>query len=117
LNSYRFITHSASSDGSFYFNPRRDVVCLSFDFTNEDHYIRDINHCYGEQLTAVEIFIVEEWIWDMWKPAGFTSKFLVPFGALKTILHLLDDGEENNRLTFDSPKRCKRSSKYRVLVY
>jgi hypothetical protein len=73
--------------GSFYFNPRRDMVWFSSDVTDEPQYIRDIKHCYGQQPDSVEAALVQEWHWEVWKPTRFSAKFLRPFVGRKTILH------------------------------
>jgi hypothetical protein len=58
---------------------------------DEPQYIRDIKHCYGQQLDSVEAELVQEWHWEEWKPTRFSAKFLRPFVGLKTILHLIED--------------------------
>jgi 2EXR family len=39
LIQYRIMEHTRSRQGSFYFNPRRDMLWLSFDFTDEPEYL------------------------------------------------------------------------------
>ena len=95
LSQYRIIEHKRSRQGSFYFNPYRDVLWLSFDFTDEPEYLRDLQHCYGEQLNAIETLLVEEIEWNNSTPAGYTFNYLVPFTGLKFILVLFSDNDED----------------------
>jgi hypothetical protein len=88
LTPYRRMEHTAAKQGSFYFNPCRDVLWLSGDFTDEPDYLEHLTRCYGEQLNGFETLLVEESAWLESTPAGFTS-LLEPFGGLKAILLLL----------------------------
>lgn len=47
LSQYQRIEHTAAKQGSFYFNPYRDVMWLSIDFTDEPNYLHDLKRCYG----------------------------------------------------------------------
>jgi hypothetical protein len=91
LSQYRRIEHTAAKQGSFYFNPYRDVMWLSIDFTDEPNYLRDLKRCYGTQLNAIGNLLVEESDWTECTPAGYYSWYLEPFGGLKSILLLSRD--------------------------
>jgi|SRR6266487_2589117 len=63
LIQYRIIEHARSRQGSFYFNPRRDMLWLSFDFTDEPEHLRDLQRSYSEQLNTIETLLAEEIEW------------------------------------------------------
>jgi hypothetical protein len=42
LSQYRRMEHAAAKQGCFYFNPCRDVLWLSADFTDEPHYLEHL---------------------------------------------------------------------------
>jgi hypothetical protein len=81
--------HTAAKEGSFYFNPSRDVLWLSTDFTDVPEYLEQLTRHYGDQLNGIEALLVGESQWAETSPAEFTSMYLEPFGGLKAILHLL----------------------------
>jgi hypothetical protein len=89
LSQYRRMEHTAAKEGSFYFNPSRDVLWLSTDFTDVPEYLEQLTRHYGDQLNGIEALLVGESQWAETSPAGFTSMYLEPFGGLKAILHLL----------------------------
>ncbi|KIM92921.1 hypothetical protein OIDMADRAFT_184941 [Oidiodendron maius Zn] len=92
LSKYCRIEHTAAKEGSFYFNPYRDVLWLSTDFTE---YLQQLTQCYGEQLNGIKTLLVGEARWDETTPAEFTSSYLEPFGGLKVILLLLYTDDED----------------------
>ncbi|KIM99159.1 hypothetical protein OIDMADRAFT_181579 [Oidiodendron maius Zn] len=95
LSHYRRIEHTAAKEGSFYFNPYRDVLWLSTDFTDVPEYLQQLTQCYGEQLNGIETLLVGEAQWDETTPAQFTSSYLEPFGGLEAILLLLYTDDED----------------------
>jgi hypothetical protein len=95
LSQYRQMEHTAIKEGSFYFNPRRDVLWLSTDFTDIPEYLEQLTQTYGVQLHGFETLLVGESQWDETTPTEFTSSYLEPFGGLKAILLLLDTNDED----------------------
>jgi hypothetical protein len=95
LPRYRFMEHMACKEGCFYFDPHRNVLWLSLDFTDDPQYLRDLQRCYGEKLNTIQTLLIEEAEWDENSPAGYTSHYLRPFSGLKTILVLLEDDDED----------------------
>lgn len=87
--------HLSSRPGCFYFDPRRDVLWLSLDFTDEPEHLRDLQRFYGEQLRTIQTLLVEEEEWAETTPAQYTSQFLGPFCGLETVLVLLEDANED----------------------
>jgi hypothetical protein len=95
LSQYRQLEHSVTTQGSFYFNPYRDVLWLSQDFTDRPEYFGDLERCYGEQLNAIETLLVEESEWNIHTPALYTSWHLGNFGGLKVILLLFEEADND----------------------
>jgi hypothetical protein len=90
--------HTNSLAGWFYFNPCRDVLWFSFDFTDDldgQTWLRDLESCYGEQLSTIETVFVEELEWNV-RPHRHSSRYLKPLSGLKTILLLLDGDDEDD---------------------
>jgi hypothetical protein len=96
LNAFRRMEHTESRHGSFYFNPYRDVLWLSMDFTDDPLYLEDLQRCYGKQPGSFESLLVEESEWIETSPAKYTSSYLEPFAGLKTILLLLGDDDASH---------------------
>ena len=48
LSQYRRMEHTAAKEGSFYFNPSRDVLWLSTDFTDVPEYLEQLTRYYGD---------------------------------------------------------------------
>lgn len=96
VSRYRVMRHTSSRQGCFYFDPCRDLLWLSFDFTDEPEHLRDLQRCYGEQLNIIQTLLVEEEEWTEHTPARYTSQFLMPFSGLETILVLLEDADKDN---------------------
>lgn len=48
LSQYRPMEHAAAKEGSFYFNPSRDVLWLSTDFTDVPEYLEQLTRYYGD---------------------------------------------------------------------
>ncbi|KAH6725077.1 hypothetical protein BKA61DRAFT_688507 [Leptodontidium sp. MPI-SDFR-AT-0119] len=82
--------------GSFYFNPRHDVLWFSFDFTDESDYLRDLLRCYGEQLNDIESVLIEEAEWEGLTPARYKSKYLSRLRGLKSITVLFRDDDDDD---------------------
>ncbi|CZR65772.1 uncharacterized protein PAC_15672 [Phialocephala subalpina] len=95
LSQYRVIEHARSRRRSFYFNPHRDVLWLSFDCTDQPDYLRDLERCYGKQLNAIESLLVEELEWGETTPVGYSFDYLAPFKGLQTILILFGDNDKD----------------------
>ncbi|KAH6704089.1 hypothetical protein BKA61DRAFT_450808, partial [Leptodontidium sp. MPI-SDFR-AT-0119] len=96
LKQYRLMEHTNAKAGSFYFNPRHDVLWFSFDFTDELDYLRDLLRCYGEQLNDIESVLIEEAEWEELTPARYKSKYLSRLRGLKSITVLFRDDNNNN---------------------
>ena len=90
LSRYRRMEHSAAKEGSFYYNPRADVLWLSADFTDEPQYLDDLVRCYGAQLDNIHILLAEESELE-----EYTRWCLKPFGGLRTILLLVDSEDSD----------------------
>ncbi|CZT52253.1 uncharacterized protein RSE6_13542 [Rhynchosporium secalis] len=96
LKQYRLMEHTNAKAGSFYFNPHHDVLWFSFDFTDEPSYLRDLLHCYGEQLNCIESVLVREAEWEEFTPRRYMSKYLSCLGGLKSIAVLFRDEEDDD---------------------
>jgi hypothetical protein len=90
LSQYRRMEHAAAKQGCFYFNPCRDVLWLSADFTDEPRYLEHLTRYYGEQLNGIKTLLAEEFEWE-----GHTCWCLDPFEGLKRILILLEDSDSD----------------------
>jgi hypothetical protein len=85
--------------GWFYFNPCRDVLWFSFDFMGDfevQTYLRDLESCYGEQLSTIETVLVEESEWNEKLLSMYSLLSTKPLSGLKTILVLLEDDNEDD---------------------
>ncbi|CAD6446988.1 548c8ca1-dcab-4d66-83db-05603e4b4183 [Sclerotinia trifoliorum] len=96
LKQYRLMKHTNAKAGSFYFNPRHDVLWFSFDFTDEPDYLRDLLRCYGKQLNDIESVLVEEAEWEELTPARYKSNYLSRLRGLKSITVLFRDDEDKD---------------------
>jgi hypothetical protein len=97
LAKYRMMQHTKSKAGCFYFNPCRDVIWFSFDFTEGSYvqtYLRELESCYGEQLNTIEAVLVEESELDGDGVDRYLHCF-EPFSNLKTILLRLGREDED----------------------
>src|SRR5258708_7157930 len=79
LNAFRRMQHTEPRRGSFYFNPYRDVLWLSMDFTDDPLYLEDLQRCYGKQPGSFKSLLVEESEWIETTPAKYTYSYLKPY--------------------------------------
>ncbi|KAL5327990.1 hypothetical protein ACEPPN_005696 [Leptodophora sp. 'Broadleaf-Isolate-01'] len=121
LKQYRSMEHTNSKAGSFYFNPRHDVLWFSFgavqhdygyqdlmclcnerfgsDFTVKPLYRRNLLRFCNEQLSDIERVLVKEAEWEEITPARYNSKYLSSLSGLKIItvlFSLFEDGDDKD---------------------
>lgn len=77
---------------SFYIDPRRDVLWLSLDITDEGaETVAQPRQQYGQQIDRIENVLVEEQNWDdRGGPAEYCTNFLDSFRGLKVVSILLE---------------------------
>ncbi|KAL5325374.1 hypothetical protein ACEPPN_006499 [Leptodophora sp. 'Broadleaf-Isolate-01'] len=113
LKQYRSVERTNSKAGSFYFNPRHDVLWFSFGaaehdfryqdlifgshFTVKHRYRRNLLRFCNEQLSDIESVLVEEAEWEEITPARYNSKYLSSLSGLKiiTVLFSLFEDEDD----------------------
>jgi len=88
LSAYRRMEHAKFPEGSFYFNPHRDVIFFSFDFIwdyETEDYLNDLHKYYGDQLKCIRIALVEGQI--LWSEGlAWYTDCLRALGGVKEIL-------------------------------
>lgn len=112
LTKYRTMEHTNSLAGWFYFNPCRDVLWFSFDFMGDfevQTYLRDLESCYGGQLSTIETVLVEELEWNEKLLSMYSLLYTKPLSGLKAILLLLDDDNEDDDSQEEGTEEDKES--------
>ena len=92
LTHFMFLKDSKIESYSFYFNPRRDIVWLSMDVTEDGVEKVDLlRDTYGQQLAAFRNILVHESDWG--DPSGlqYCENFFGIFGGLNSVTILLQD--------------------------
>ncbi|KAI9742752.1 MAG: hypothetical protein M1818_003481 [Claussenomyces sp. TS43310] len=91
LNHYVRMQHAEIATRSFYFNPRRDVLWFSEQFTDEPGCMREVQRYYAG-LDSIKTILVEEFEWVERTPEAY-----VPYlRGLETIQIVSDNFDEDS---------------------
>ena len=114
MNQYITIRYPVLETSSFYFSPRRDVLQLSLDATDEIYLVLDLR-LYGHQLKNVAVALVEKLWQDEKTPKRYYSSFLNILSGLRTVLLLFDDPPEAAEFNYEQEVNELRVAHQRLL--
>ncbi|KND87294.1 hypothetical protein TOPH_08046 [Tolypocladium ophioglossoides CBS 100239] len=94
LQHFVRIKDSISPSRSFYFSPRRDILCLSRDIVETGaEEVEEAGCCYGAQLNLIQSSLVELYDWNEAMGPAYCFKFLHRFKGIKLVRVLLESEE------------------------
>jgi hypothetical protein len=115
LTQYILMQH-AQLEASFYFNPYRDSLWFSMDFTDEPRYLRELKRYYGGQLGQFRTVLVDEGDWTEFSPAGYILDNIAPLGGVKTVQVVYGDHDEDKDtlMVIDAEELHARADEHRA---
>jgi hypothetical protein len=115
LTQYILIQH-AKLEASFYFNPYRDSLWFSMDFTDEPSYLRELKRYYGGQLGKFRTVLVDEGDWTEFSPAEYILDHITPLGGVKTvqIVYGNHDVDSGTLMMIDAKELHARADEHRA---
>lgn len=85
MQKHKVVQHPTLARCAFYFNPRTDILCLPHDV--ERHHLEEVQECYGAQLQAFQMILVEEMSrWIDVESFGILLPDLTMLAAIKVLL-------------------------------
>jgi hypothetical protein len=85
LTQYTLVCHAYTPAGSFHFSSNRDLLYLSFHYTDDPVYSEALQDNYNNQLDKIEAVLVEDFVWQEVTHTNCTAILLATFKGLKTI--------------------------------
>jgi hypothetical protein len=112
LKKYTLLRHAEFNAGSFYFNPKYDIIWLSRDFTDESCNLKNIKDYYGSQLHGIRNVLVEAIEWHDATAYRYTKNYLSPFGKIQNLLVLYGDFDDKGKFIVPGAKDISSLSQF-----
>jgi hypothetical protein len=77
-------------------NPRRDLLWLSCDITDDSDLLKELQESYQNSLTSFRNLLVEDTEWEGCNLSSSMALSILP--ALQTVVLIADDHEDDNTL-------------------
>jgi hypothetical protein len=89
LKHYIFVEHSILPEGSFYFNPFRDIIWLSWDLLDDTYGLQELEEFYNESIGCFKTLLIQETEWEWGNkglPDEYTKRSFSVLRGLETVL-------------------------------